>query len=158
MAFIDELAKRFGDVVKKVGEKSEQLVELGKLNYELFKEEDAIKRLYREIGQAVYEAYKQENNSLNDIYRLCQEIDEHKGRIEELKKQMDSLKKEAQGGGFEEKSQFKGHQAAQFHEGGNAQSDGTGNAKQDVDGSSSQDADREEGIQGNGYKNIQEGI
>jgi len=96
MAFIDDLAKRFGEVVKKVGEKSEELVEIGKLNYEIFKEEDAVKRLYREIGQAVYEAYKQENNSFDVIYRLCQEIDKRSERIDSLKRQVENLKKQEQ--------------------------------------------------------------
>ena len=40
MAFIDELSTKFTKMVKKIGEKSEELVGLGKLNYEIYKEED----------------------------------------------------------------------------------------------------------------------
>lgn len=149
MAFIDELAKRLGEVVKKVGEKSEELVELGKLNYEIFKEEDAIKRLYREIGQAVYEAYKQENNSLEAIYRLCQEIDEHRQKIESLKKQVDNIKKEAQGKGVRAENQLETQQASQTGERGNAQSGDVQGAKQDTGG---------EMTQQNNEKDMQAGI
>ena len=151
MAFIDELTKRFGEVVKKVGEKSEQLVELGKLNYELFKEEDAIKRLYREIGQAVYEAYKQENNSLDAIYRLCQKIDEHKEKIEILKKQVDNLKKEVQVRDAED------HQAAQTDGESSEQPDNFERVKQDAGEGTNQDAGKEK-VEGNDEKNLQEGI
>jgi|GEM_PF-449381 len=179
MAFIDELAKRFGDVVKKVGEKSEQLVELGKLNYELFKEEDTIRRLYREIGQAVYEAYKQENNSLNEIYRLCQEIDEHREKVESLKKQVedlkkeaqatnddskkeaqtgdDNLKKEAQAGDAEEKNRSGDHQAAQASGEGGAQSEELQEAKQNAGGGVNQDTGKET-TESDHEKFVQEGI
>lgn len=157
MAFIDELAKRFGEVVKKVGEKSEQLVELGKVNYELFKEEDAIKRLYREIGEAVYEAYKQENKSLDAIYRLCKEIDEHKEKIEGLKKQVDSLKKEAQMGYTEEKIQAEAHQAAADDGQGSDKSSDHQNINQDASEGKTQNIDREK-AEGNDEKYLQEGI
>lgn len=146
MALIDELAKRFGDVVKRVGEKSEQLVELGKLNYELFKEEDAIKKLYREIGQAVYEAYKQESNSLNDIYRLCREIDERKEKIEELKKQVDSVKKEDQG-----------YQTAQTRQEHNGQPGDFEKGKRDAGQGTERDAGIETG-ETSDEKHLQEGI
>lgn len=46
MAFIDELSTKFTKMVKKIGEKSEELVGLGKLNYEIYKEEDTVKKLY----------------------------------------------------------------------------------------------------------------
>ena len=41
--FIDELSTKFTKMVKKIGEKSEELVGLGKLNYEIYKEEDTVK-------------------------------------------------------------------------------------------------------------------
>jgi prefoldin subunit 5 len=96
MAFIDELGKKFTEVVKKVGEKSEELMGVGKLNYEIYKEQDIVKRLYKDIGEAVYEAYSKEDNSLNAVYKLCQEIDKHRQKIEHLSQQIESLKAETQ--------------------------------------------------------------
>lgn len=157
MAFIDELAKRLGEVVKKVGEKSEGLVEMGKLNYEIFKEEDTIKRLYREIGQAVYEAYKQENNSLDAIYRLCQEIDEHREKIEGLRKQVDNIKKQMQGEGAQAEKQPEAQRAPQTGQWSNAQSGDVQGTKQDAGGEAKQDAGGEM-IRGSNEKNLQEGI
>ncbi|MDN5277522.1 MAG: hypothetical protein PWR01_1487 [Clostridiales bacterium] len=157
MAFIDELAKRLGEVVKKVGEKSEELVELGKLNYEIFREEDTIKRLYREIGQAVYEAYKQENNSLDAIYRLCQEIDEHREKIEGLKKRVENIKKEMQEEGAQAEKQPEAQHASRTGEQDSAQPGGAQETKQGVGGETKLDAGGEM-TQGNNEKNVQEGI
>jgi hypothetical protein len=99
MAFIDELSTKFTKMVKKIGEKSEELVGLGKLNYEIYKEEDTVKKLYSKIGQVVYEAYSKENNSINVIYNLCKEIDSRRERIESLKRDADDIKAGKSSGG-----------------------------------------------------------
>ena len=57
MAFLDELSNKFAEMVKRVGEKSDELIGLGKLNYEIYREEDAVKKLYGQIGEVVYRAY-----------------------------------------------------------------------------------------------------
>jgi uncharacterized protein Yka (UPF0111/DUF47 family) len=81
MAFLDELSRKFTETIKRVGEKSEELVGLGKLNYEIYREEDNIRKLYGKIGEAVYEAYSKENSSINAIYNLCRQIDDRRERI-----------------------------------------------------------------------------
>ena len=78
MAFLDELSRKFTETIKRVGEKSEELVGLGKLNYEIYREEDNIRKLYGKIGEAVYEAYSKENSSINAIYNLCRQIDDRR--------------------------------------------------------------------------------
>jgi len=83
MAFLDELSRKFTETIKRVGEKSEELVGLGKLNYEIYREEDNIRKLYGKIGEAVYEAYSKENSSINAIYNLCRQIDDRRERTEE---------------------------------------------------------------------------
>ena len=92
MAFLDELSRKFTETIKRVGEKSEELVGLGKLNYEIYREEDNIRKLYGKIGEAVYEAYSKENSSINAIYNLCRQIDDRRERIEELKRQVEEIK------------------------------------------------------------------
>ena len=91
MAFLDELSNKFAEMVKRVGEKSDELIGLGKLNYEIYREEDAVKKLYGQIGEVVYRAYSQENSSINAIFNICKEIDNRKAKIVYLKRQVEDF-------------------------------------------------------------------
>ena len=66
---------------KKSGRSLRNWVGLGILNYEIYKEEDTVKKAVQQNrGQVVYEAYSKENNSINVIYNLCKEIDSRRER------------------------------------------------------------------------------
>ena len=92
MDFLDDLGKKIGETVKVVGDRSQQIVEVGKINIEIGKEEATIKRLYSQIGEAVYKAHCGEEETAEDIDNLCQEISERQGRIQGLKKRTQELK------------------------------------------------------------------
>ncbi|MFY9279492.1 MAG: hypothetical protein WBI74_03420 [Caldicoprobacterales bacterium] len=94
MDFLDDLGKKIGETVKVVGDKSQQIVEIGKINIEIGKEEAAVKKLYTKIGEAVYRAHLGEETAEN-IENLCQEVTQRLQRIEELKEKINELKSQA---------------------------------------------------------------
>ncbi|NLN41343.1 MAG: hypothetical protein GX160_05040 [Clostridiales bacterium] len=94
MDFFDDLGKKIGETVKIVGDRSQQIVEIGKFNIEIGKEEAAIKKLYTQIGEAVYRAHLGEETA-ERIDNLCQEITERFQRIEELQERIKELKSQA---------------------------------------------------------------
>ena len=91
MDFLDDLGKKLGETVKVVGDRSQQIVEVGKFNIEIGKEEAVIKRLYTKIGEAVYRAHCGEETA-ESIENLCQEVSQRQQRIEDLKKRVQELK------------------------------------------------------------------
>jgi hypothetical protein len=67
-------------------------VEIGKINIEIGKEEAAIKKLYSQIGQAVYQAYSTDKELGENITELCDEVSRHQSKIEELKAKAERIK------------------------------------------------------------------
>ena len=61
------------------------------MNIEIGKEEAIIKKLYTQIGEAVYRAHCGEETAEN-IDNLCQEATERWERIKELQKKIKELK------------------------------------------------------------------
>jgi ribosomal protein L40E len=56
--FFEDLGKKVKETAQAAAKKSGELVEVTKLNMEINKTEEAIKKAQAEIGQQVYEAYK----------------------------------------------------------------------------------------------------
>jgi hypothetical protein len=96
MEFFDDLGRRLGEVARQVEEKSEELFGIGKLNIRIFREEEAIRRLSRRIGEIVYEAYSngKEYGGLAD--EQCRQIAERKQKIAGFKKKIDEIKNDDQ--------------------------------------------------------------
>ncbi len=92
MEFFEDIGKRIGETVKVVGDKSQQLVEIGKINIEIGKEEATIKKLYSQVGEAVYKAHCGQEETAESIDNLCREINQRHERIQELKKRVEQLK------------------------------------------------------------------
>lgn len=91
MDFFDDLGKKVGETAKVFGDKTQNIVEVSKLNVEIGKEEATIKGLYCKVGEAVYRAHTGEETA-EDIDNLCREIHERKQRVEELKNRVKNLK------------------------------------------------------------------
>ena len=88
MDFFSDLGKTLDNVINQVGEKSEEIWESGKANLEIVKQEDAIRRMYRKIGELVSEDYNQGQLFNDDINEACAEVQERKGIVEELKSKL----------------------------------------------------------------------
>lgn len=93
MEILDSLGKRLSEVAKQVEEKSGEWLEIGKLNLEIFREEEAIRKIYREMGEAVYSAYFEGQNYGGIADGHCREIAERKLKIQNLKQKIDEAKK-----------------------------------------------------------------
>ena len=93
MDFFNGLGKTLGEVAKQVEERSGELLEAGRLNIEIFKEEDAIRRISRKIGELIYSAYDRGEKYTGKADKLCAEISERKKKIEMLKSKIRDTKK-----------------------------------------------------------------
>jgi peptidoglycan hydrolase CwlO-like protein len=85
MDFFNGLSKTLSDAAKIVEEKSGEFLEAGRLNIEIFKEEDAVRRSYRKIGELVYKAFEKGESYEGKAEELCSDIQERKKKIGQLK-------------------------------------------------------------------------
>ncbi|NLJ66744.1 MAG: hypothetical protein GX340_05465 [Clostridiales bacterium] len=92
MEFLEDLGQKVGETVKVIGDKSQQVIEIGRINIEIGKEEASIKKLYAKVGEAVYRAHSKGDDTAEIIDDLCQEIGERWNRIKELKDRIRELK------------------------------------------------------------------
>ncbi|HEY8499121.1 MAG TPA: zinc-ribbon domain-containing protein [Clostridia bacterium] len=86
MAFMDDL-KKFG---KNISQKTGDMVEVTKLNSAISQEKEKIRKLYYEIGTAIYEQYKTGNNP--EVEEKCAQIAEIEQKIEELQQKIQEIK------------------------------------------------------------------
>lgn len=93
MEFFDHLGKRVGEMVKQVEEKSGEWLELGKLNMDIFREEETVRKICRRMGERVYEAYAQ-GMEYSSLPEDCREIDAHKQRIGALRQKAEEIKRQ----------------------------------------------------------------
>lgn len=93
MNFFNNLGKSIGEMAKQAGEKSGELLEVGRLNIEIYREEDAIRRICRKIGEQIYHLYDQDKQYGGEADELCAEIKDRKKKIEELKEKIKEIRK-----------------------------------------------------------------
>ncbi|MGI6141885.1 MAG: hypothetical protein ACOYEH_09190, partial [Caldicoprobacterales bacterium] len=88
-----DLGRTIEQVARQVGEKSEEVWEAGKLKIEIFKQEDAIRKLYRKIGEQVSAQYSKGQQYDERTNEFCAEIQERKKKIEQYKAKLGDLRK-----------------------------------------------------------------
>lgn len=91
-----DLFKNLGDKAKStakiVGEKSSDLVEIGKLKVNISQLENDIRRAKTDIGNIFYNAYANSGDIPNEaIISLCEEIKDKYDEIGELKEKVENL-------------------------------------------------------------------
>ena len=91
-----DLFKNLGDKAKStakiVGEKSSDLMEVGKLKMSISQLENDIRRAKTDIGNIFYNAYANGGDIPNEeIISLCEEIKDKYDDIEELEEKIESL-------------------------------------------------------------------
>lgn len=92
MDIFKDLGKKIGSTAKTVGKKSEELVEVTKINLTIGNEEDKIKKLLVEIGSEVY-AKQAEGEQFGDfIDEKCSQIKAIEQNIEELRSKVSKIK------------------------------------------------------------------
>jgi len=93
MEIFQDLGKTIEQVARQVGEKSEEVWEAGKLNIEIFKQEDAIRKLHRRIGEHISTQYIEGQQFDEQTNAICAEIQEREKKIGEFKVKLRELRK-----------------------------------------------------------------
>ncbi|MFL0270052.1 zinc-ribbon domain-containing protein [Candidatus Clostridium radicumherbarum] len=95
MAFKDNLfkiGKCLEDGVSNVAYKSENLIEISKLNMSVSSNEKHIDEIYLKIGKKIYKEYADDKVSDSSLIEKCKEIDSINKDIESIKKKILKLK------------------------------------------------------------------
>lgn len=89
---LSDIGRKVATAAKTVTKKSEDVVELTKLNMTIGNEEDKIKRLLYEIGSELYRGYAS-GNTLEGIYdKQCEEVKQLEENISLLRERVLELK------------------------------------------------------------------
>lgn len=92
MDFFNDLGKKIGKTAKTVGKKSEELVEVTKLNISIGNEEDKIKKMLIEIGSEIYGKYAEGEHFEQFIDEKCAQIKQVETNISELRSKIMKIK------------------------------------------------------------------
>lgn len=86
MSLLKNLGDKAASTAKKVGNKSSDLVETGKLKMQISQIEGDIKKNKAEIGEVVYNAYANGLDSPSEeVLKICSSIKEKNTEIEEIR-------------------------------------------------------------------------
>ena len=88
MDFLNDLGKTIEHAARQIGEKSEEIWEAGKINIEIFKQQDAVRKLQKQIGEQVSAKYNEGQRFDTQINELCAEIQEKNKKIKELREKL----------------------------------------------------------------------
>lgn len=92
MDLLNDIGKKITATAKTVTRKSEDIVEITKLNLAIGSEEDKIKRMLYEIGSELYRSYTN-GKALGDFYdSRCDEVKQIEENIKTLKERILLLK------------------------------------------------------------------
>ncbi len=92
MEFFETVKNTISRTTRVVAKKSNDLVELTKLRAAQVDTEAEMKRIFRQMGQDLYEAYKTGAESYGSLEESCEQVDALYARLEELTTQISALK------------------------------------------------------------------
>ena len=92
MDFITDLGKKLTETAKTVTKKSEDIVEITKLNLAVGNEEDKIRRTFSELGSELYKSYLLGNSFGVEFDSKCSEIKEMEESVARNKEKVLALK------------------------------------------------------------------
>ncbi len=93
MDVITNIKETLEKAIKTGVDKSNEIVEITKLKYAIADMEGDISKLMREIGESVYEAYKDSKEPDETINESCATISEKYAQIDEMRAKLNELKK-----------------------------------------------------------------
>ncbi|MEW9097378.1 MAG: hypothetical protein AB2417_20075 [Clostridiaceae bacterium] len=91
---LSKIAKTVGDGAATVAKKSGEIVETSKLNLNISSEKNNIEKLYKEIGEMIFEKYKNGAMIDVDLEEACKSIEESHKNIEKIKEKIEEIKKD----------------------------------------------------------------
>ena len=89
---LSKIGKSISEGAASAAKKSGNLVEITKLNMTISGDEDKIKALYTELGEALQNKHERGEEVIEELLPICNRIDEIKANIEELRKKIVELK------------------------------------------------------------------
>mgnify|MGYP000866026934 CR=1 FL=1 len=92
MEIFNELKSKVTETAKSALKKSNEIVEITKLNFSIGEMQSQMDRLLKDIGKIIYDAYKEGDVFSEQITMKCVEIDEKAEEIAELKSKLQQLK------------------------------------------------------------------
>lgn len=93
MSLLKNLGDKAKSTAKIVGNKSQDLVEVGKIKVQITQLESDIKKLKSEIGEVVYNTYEKGlEGSSEEVNALCEKVLLKFTEIEEIKVKMEEVK------------------------------------------------------------------
>jgi hypothetical protein len=92
MDFFNNVGKKLGNAAKTATKKSEELVEITKMNLSIGSEEDKTKKLFTEMGKELYARFANGEVFDESINAKCAQIKAVEDNIETLKEKVKSLK------------------------------------------------------------------
>lgn len=93
MAFFDNLGKKVGEAAQSAAKKSNEFIEINKLNSSINAEEDTIKKLFIQIGHNAYDNYCSNTEDPSNNISLFEEIRAHEQTIKTLRMKIVDIKK-----------------------------------------------------------------
>lgn len=90
MGFLKDLGGKLQDVTETAADKAKDFAEITKLNNTISAEEKQIKEYYLEIGQLIFEQFKDKPDS--PVAAYCNKILASQQKIEELKQKISEIK------------------------------------------------------------------
>ena len=92
MSIFKDFGEKAKKTAKKVGEKSSDMVEVGKLKVKISQLQDDIRRSKTEIGQYFYESYIDQTEMPEDkIQPICEAIKDNYQEIEEINEKIQRI-------------------------------------------------------------------
>ena len=90
-----DFMEKVNDLVKKAGDKANELVEVGKLNLKVSTETSEVEALQKKIGEICFGKYRSGDELDPEIENLCAEIEKHKRNIAEVQRTLHKMKASA---------------------------------------------------------------
>ena len=92
MKFFNDIGKKLGNVAKTASKKSEELVEITRINLSIRSEEEKIKKLFTEMGKELYGRFTCGESFDDSMNGKCDQIKAVEYNTEMLKEKVNILK------------------------------------------------------------------
>lgn len=90
-----DFMEKVNDLVKKAGDKANELVEIGKLNMKISAETSEVETLQKKIGEICFGKYRSGDELDPEVENLCASIEKHKRSIAEVQRTLQRKKASA---------------------------------------------------------------
>lgn len=92
MSIIDQIGKKVSKAATTATQKSNELIDVTKLNANISREEKEISDLYAQMGQECFRLYKENTQLPDELLILCEEIAAHFATIDSFKQEISAKK------------------------------------------------------------------